>query len=272
MNKYSALIVPVVLVLAGCANGSEITSSATPTPSISSSPDATAQVALYYVGDTHAGFRLYKEVSTVPLDATGDLGRSALAALVSQDTVATDPDYTNLWGNGSVINSVTVTSGVAVVDVTIAHLNVGAETEMRAIDQLVWTLTENDKAITSVTFTSQGKTLETFAGHVDATKPFTRETDYEVLASVWIDDIPIGAKRVTGTACTFEAGVAWKLLQGTSVIMQDYTTAQSGCPIRGTWSVTLPELDPGKYTFVAMDLSAEDGTVSQQDSKDFVVQ
>ena len=61
MKKYSALIVPVVLVLAGCANGSEITSSATPTPSISSTPDATAQVALYYVG----GLNPYQQIESL---------------------------------------------------------------------------------------------------------------------------------------------------------------------------------------------------------------
>jgi hypothetical protein len=93
-----------------------------------------------------------------------------------------------------------------------------AEGEQRAIDQIVWTLTEFAPEVKSVAFTVNGKVVESFAGPVDTTAQFERAIDYEVLNPLQISSINQGAEltspvTISGQACTFEANVVWKLLQ-----------------------------------------------------------
>lgn len=290
----SAVALAVVLLVSACgsatnnpsesptsstSNSPAVSDSATPSPTEVSptpttSPGERKTAAIYFVGDTAQGFRLYREFRKVPVELGSTTALASLKFIVAQGTKASDRDYTNLWGNGSVINSITQTGSVAMVDITIASLNVGAESEMRAIDQLVWSLTANDKTVKSVKFISSGKPLETFAGHVDATGTFSRQPTYEVLAPIWVTTpaaVVSGPVSMTGTACTFEAGVAWTLTKSGSVVKQGSTTAAQACPVRSAWKVSLGTLSPGKYVFTAIDYSAKDGSVTQQDSKTFTV-
>ena len=256
------------------------TNSATPSSSVSVSPTPSTSpsevkvAAIYFVGDTAQGLRLYREFHTIPVELGSSIGLASLKYVVAQGTKALDQDYINLWGNGSSINSITQVGSTATVDLSIAHLNVGAEAEIRAIDQLVWTLTANDKTIHTVRFVSDGVPLESFAGHVDATGTFERESTFDVVAPLWVD-APISPLRnpvtFTGTACTFEAGVAWTLTQSGSVVKTGSTTAAQACPVRSAWSVQLGTLKAGDYVFTAIDYSAQDGSIDQQDSKAFTV-
>ena len=96
-------------------------------------------------------------------------------------------------------------------------LNVGAEGEQRAIDQIVWTLIEFAPEVKSVAFTVNGKTVESFAGHVDTTAAFERAIGYEVLNPIQISSINQGAEltspvTISGQSCTFEANVVWRAL------------------------------------------------------------
>ncbi len=76
--------------------------------------------------------------------------------LVSGAVAPLDPQYVNLWGNGNTVNSVTFDNSVATVDLGEILFNVGAKGEQRAIDQIVWTLTEFAPEITAVAFTVSG--------------------------------------------------------------------------------------------------------------------
>jgi len=282
--KYG-LVAVAVLFATGCgtaqpSSSESASASSSPMPSHSesptpsSSPSEMKSVAIYFVGDTAQGLRLYREFHMIPVDLGSPTSLASLKFVVAQGTKPSDGDYTNLWGNGSVVNSISQMGSVATVDITITKLNVGAEAEMRAIDQLVWTLTANDKSIKSVRFISDGKPLESFAGHVDATGTFTRERTYDVLAPIWVNAISDSARSpitITGTACTFEAGVAWTLTKSGSVEKSGSTTAAQACPIRAVWSVELGTLPAGDYVFTAIDYSAEDGSIAQQDSKAFSV-
>ena len=248
-------------------------SSPKPTPSVT--PTHKHYAAIYYVGDTAQGLRLYREFRRVTVHSGNSLGLESLRYLVAKGSHSVDPDYTNLWGNGSVINSVKVVGGKAVVDLIISHLNVGSEGEMRAIDQLVWTLTANDKSIKSVRFTSKGQPLESFAGHVDATGSFTRERTYDVLAPIWVttpSSIQANPVTITGIACTFEAVVAYELTKSGKIVKQGSVTAEQACPVRSAWKVKLGSLPSGTYTFTAIDYSAKDGSITQKDSKKFTIQ
>jgi hypothetical protein len=63
----------------------------------------------------------------------------------------------------------------------------------------------------------------------------------------------------------------WKLLQDGKVVKEGFTTASSGCPERGDWSISFEDLEPGEYTIQALEYSAEDGSLFAIDDKEFRV-
>ena len=273
-----------VLLLSACGSNSQNSSPSNPpvssTPSESAMPiiDDLQDYAFYFTSETAQGFRLVREVhqvSKVENDLGDDKGFNSLVMLVDGQLPPFDGDHRTLWNNGTKVNSVSVTEGVATVDLTLGRISLGAESEQRAIDQMVWTLIENDPTVTSVKFTIDGLVSESLAGHVDFSQVFTPAPSYEVLASVWIDlldrsDVS-NPVSITGSACTFEANVAWELTQGGDVVSSGATTAATACPDRSDWSIDLGELAPGNYVLKVSDTSAEDGSLIFEDTKAFTV-
>lgn len=277
------IIVPVVVVItvAGCATQRNVGASASPTPVPSTesiSPDVVEDYAFYFVGETSSGFRLFREVhqiSAIENELGDDKGLNALVMLIDGQLPPFDGDHKTLWNNGTKINGLTRIGDTATVDLQLGRISFGSETEQRAIDQIVWTLTANDPTITSVNIIVDGKPIESIAGHVDATKAFTRGLDYEVLASVWIDLLDksdlVSPVTISGSACTFEANVAWELSQGDAIVQSGATTAKTTCPDRSDWTIDLGTLPIGDYTLRVFDSSAKDGSVISEDDKDFAV-
>ena len=271
-----------VLLLSACGSNSQNSSPSNPpvssTPSESAMPiiDDLQDYAFYFTSETAQGFRLVREVhqvSKVENDLGDDKGFNSLVMLVDGQLPPFDGDHRTLWNNGTKVNSVSVTEGVATVDLTLGRISLGAESEQRAIDQMVWTLIENDPAVTSVKFTIDGIVSESLAGHVDFSQVFTLAPSYEVLASVWIDlldrsDVS-NPVSITGSACTFEANVAWELTKGGDIVSSGATTAATACPDRSDWSIDLGELAPGNYVLKVSDTSAEDGSLIFEDTKAF---
>lgn len=258
----------VSLGLSGCSQSSEPSTDLSPTPTATSA-GSTKAMAQYWVADTSRGFRLYREF--VQIDLTPDAITAALRELVSQKL--TDSDYVSLWPLGTIINSVAVSGDTAIVDLTFPKLNLGSEAESLAIAQLVWTATAADTTVKKISLTVDGMKIESLAGHVDATNPFTRGLTYEVLAPIWItsptENESVTAKgfTLTGMASTFEANVVWKVMKDGVLIKEGSTTAQEAAPAWKPWSVTIENLKPGVYQFFAMEYSAEDGSLVAQDSK-----
>ena len=273
-----------VLLLSACGSNSQNSSPSNPpvssTPSESTMPtiDDLQDYAFYFTSETAQGFRLVREahqVSKVENDLGDDKGFNSLVMLVDGQLPPFDGDHRTLWNNGTKVNSVSVVEGVATVDLTLGRISLGAESEQRAIDQMVWTLIANEPLITSVQFTVNGVVSESLAGHVDFSQVFTLAPSYEVLASVWINlldrsDIS-NPVSITGSACTFEANVAWELTKGGDVVSSGATTAATACPDRSDWSIELGELAPGNYVLKVSDTSAEDGNVIFEDTKAFTV-
>lgn len=262
MKKIAALIASLLL-LTGCAQGTT-----------ENAIEGGIPVKFFFVSDTPRGFKLFSEVQ--PWTAADDMNLQVVSDLVMGKVVPLDSEYTNLWGGSNTVNSVGIAGSVATVDLDDISLNVGAEGEQRAIDQIVWTLTEFAPEVKAVAFTVNGKTVESFAGHVDTTAQFERAIDYEVLNPLQISSINQGAEltspvTISGQACTFEANVVWKLLQDDKVVQESFTTASSGCPERGDWSITLEDLAPGEYLFQVLEYSAEDGSLFAIDDKRFTV-
>ena len=281
-RTISALV--SVMALASCGSNSAVTptssptSSMTPVPSVSPTIDVLQDYSFYFVSETAQGFRLVREVhqvSKIENDLGDDKGFNSLVMLVDGQLPPFDGDQRTLWNNGTKVNSVSTVNGVATVDLTLGRISLGAESELRAIDQIVWTLIENDPTVSSVQFTIDGKVSESLAGHVDLTQPFSLAPSYEVLASVWINLLDRSDVKnpvsITGSACTFEANVAWELTQNGDVMDSGATTAALACPDRSDWSIELGDLAPGKYLLTVSDFSPEDGSPIFQDTKAFTV-
>jgi len=286
-NRLLSKAVPAfvaVLLLSACGSNSQNSSPSNPpvssTPSESAMPiiDDLQDYAFYFTSETAQGFRLVREVhqvSKVENDLGDDKGFNSLVMLVDGQLPPFDGDHRTLWNNGTKVNYVSVVEGIATVDLTLGRISLGAESEQRAIDQMVWTLIENDPTVTSVKFTIDGLVSESLAGHVDFSQVFTPAPSYEVLASVWIDlldrsDVS-NPVSITGSACTFEANVAWELTKGGDVVSSGATTAATACPDRSDWSIDLGELAPGNYVLKVSDTSAEDGSLIFEDTKAFTV-
>lgn len=179
----------------------------------------------------------------------------------------------SLWPVDTRINSVVVLDKVATIDLTFSKLNVGAEAESMAIAQLVWTATAADTSVKKVFLTVDGKKVESLAGHVDATKPFTRGRTYDVLAPVWITSPTEGQVlkaegfTLSGISSTFEANVAWKVYKDGKLFKEGSTTAAEAAPAWKRWSVAVTGLAPGRYLFIALEYSAKDGSLVAQDTK-----
>ena len=247
------------LVLSGCGIPD-------PSPTLGT---VTMPLAQYWVADTARGFRLYREFAR--LEVTPDPMTAALRALVTSKPK--DPDYASLWPLGTKINAVVISGDGATIDLTLGKMNVGAEGEVLAIAQLVWTATAANPSVSKISLTVSGKRIETLAGHVDARKPFKRAPSYEVLAPVWITSPAEGGQQaalgftLSGLASTFEANVAWKVFQNGKLIKQGSTTADGAAPAWKPWSVSIPGLAPGEYQFAAMEFSAKDGSLVSKDTK-----
>lgn len=273
-----------VLLLSACGSNSQNSSPSNPpvssTPSESAMPiiDDLQDYAFYFTSETAQGFRLVREVHQVSKaenDLGDDKGFNSLVMLVDGQLPPYDGDHRTLWNNGTKVNSVSVVEGIATVDLTLGRISLGAESEQRAIDQMVWTLIENDPTVTSVKLTIDGLVSESLAGHVDFSQVFTLAPSYEVLANVWIDlldrsDVS-NPVSITGSACTFEANVAWELTKGGDVVSSGATTAATACPDRSDWSIDLGELAPGNYVLKVSDTSTEDGSLIFEDTKAFTV-
>lgn len=285
-NHLLSKAVPAVIVallLSACGSMGQNLSPSDPSASGSASAsDGSTEVlqdyAFYFVSETAQGFRLVREVhqvSKIENDLGDDKGFNSLVMLVDGQLPPFDGDHRTLWNNGTKVNSVDVVEGVATVDLTLGRISLGAESEQRAIDQIVWTLIENDPTVTSVKFTVDGIVSESLAGHVDFAQVFVPAPGFDVLASVWIDlldrsDVS-NPVSITGSACTFEANVAWELSQGGDVVSSGATTAEFACPDRSNWSIDLGDLAPGNYVLKVSDLSAQDGSVIFEDTKAFTV-
>ena len=280
--KPVIFVVLAALALSACSATDPQSSSATPTASesvaVSQAPQVLQDYTFYFVGDTARGFRLFEEVQPVD-EGENQLGSdkalNAITMLVTGQLPPFDGDHANLWKSGSKVLGLTRESGVATVDLSLGRFNVGSEAEQRAIDQIVWTLIANDPSIVGVKFTVDGVEVESLAGHVDATATFVQGFSYEVLASVGIDQLDrsdvTSPVIITGMACTFEANVAWELLQDQKVIESGATTAEVACPDRSAWKLELGELSAGQYTVRVFELSPKDGSLVTEDDKDFTV-
>lgn len=256
----------LALALTACTTNVQPTNSQTPT-----NHDA----VIYFVADTPIGFRLFPETHLIEVD--GNQALSVLQAIVDEGLQPRDPEYANFWtyANTKVLSFV-VTENTATIDLDYGRLNVGAEAEMRALDQLMYSVHDLVNNVKTFQFTVNGEKIESLAGHVGLSNPIKLGSTYEVLSNVWIntpqhDQLITGNLIASGMACTFEANVSYQLMKNKTLIVRGSTTALEACPTRSPWKIDFGKLAKGNYTLKVFERSAKNGTLLAVDSKDFLV-
>ena len=257
------------------------------TGTTTSAPPQTVAVALpvYYLAPPATADGRYGLVRVfvpgqLPVGAT--TAQKADAALAAAVTVpANNPNrFIAAWPAGTTAKYVALPApevGVMLSGPGVTGLPERAQ--QLAVQALVWTVTaavQQASAPVPVVLASGSQIFETVSTNVY--KRPAESDQYQELASIWVDSPYAGQALaagkpvvVTGQACTFEANVRYELRQGGAVVKDGFTTATSGCPQQGSWTVDLGTLAPGSYEFRGIDVSAKDGSIAFQNIVPFTV-
>lgn len=247
-----------------------VTDSAT-SPSDTASPSPPAApvegwVYVYYLRDDGTGPRLYRErrpnPGTEPVQA-------ALATMLGEP--ALDPDYTSAWPSGTTVLGYSVAADTATVDLS-DFTEVGTAADSVGVQQLVYTVTANDPRVRRVRVLVNG---EPPSSGRDWSTPVARAPRAQVQAPIWLlaptEGQTVSAPvRIRGYGTAFEATISWAVYQGSTKVAEGFTQGGANgafAPFADT--VTLP---PGRYEIRAFEVSAEDGSPRNVDTKTFTVE
>lgn len=224
----------------------------TPEPAVPATPPPPpgepAALPVYYVADTAAGLRLYREFHRVTTaDPASDAVREMLAPPI-------DPDYTTPWPAGTTLASpVTAADGVITVDLSREALDgsgLGTPAAQAAVHQLVFTVQAALQSTDPVRLLVAGEPVAELWGAVPTAEPIPRPDQYAVRSLVQIDAPADGAEvgrevTVRGEAAVFEATVPWEVLRDGAVVRSGFTTTGEGQRFSAfAFTVTL---EPGEY-------------------------
>lgn len=279
------------------ASPSDVSTSAspsTPAPVSSASTSATAEpsqasdqglVPVYFVGDTGAGPRLFREF----LHGASDQPSRVFEALnLAVTGSSVDADYESGWPAGTKLASVepvhpqgspeeieSLVVGLEGPDLTQRPAGMSAEAARIALQQLVYTAQAATQQRLSVRFQVDGKPVSTLLG-VLVRKPVTNADPMQVQGSVWVIDPQDGATvgspfTVTGRGAFFEANVSWQLLQDGKVVKSGHATAEEGNTL-SPYSFKV-SAKPGDYVLRVYDadMSGGEGGPEAEDTKRITV-
>jgi hypothetical protein len=234
----------------------------TSTPSSPSSPSAPLPAeAVYYIGDTPAGPRLFRYFQSP------DPGQDVLDLLT--ETPA-DPDYRTAWAPGSFASVTFDGPAPGQIDVTIAdaalHDRPAGMTEAEAglaIEQIIYTVQAAARSgeRLPVQFRFNGNPIDQVLG-VPTSEPVSNGEPLEVLSWVSVSDpaegrvIDTDTFTARGLVNSFDGQAPWAIqdasgavvLEGHGVYDQD--AGSSAVPFPWVSEVDVSSLDPGRYTFV----------------------
>ncbi len=232
------------------------------------SPDVAAPAvetrarALYYLGDTPTGARLYREFRALPIvpSPTDDVA----AALEQLTTDAADPDYRTLWPEGS-FGAVDLTDDRIVVEIADADALLRPDDTplpeaILGVQQAVYTAEAVLGEALPVAFEHDGAPAPTVLG-VAVDDLVERDRQFDVTAPVNISDP--GEGDVVGETFTARGSVSdrasgavqWELRRDEDVVAQgDAALAADpemlGVPAWETGPIDVSVLSPGDYVFV----------------------
>lgn len=226
-------------------------------------PAAETVVRAYFVRD--------EVVGPVARPATGPaVAAAAMEGLLGgPDPSEEEIGFSTTIPAGTELNGVTITGGVATVDLSSEFTSGGGSASMRGrVAQVVFTLTQFD-TVDSVEFEVDGEPLTVLGGEgLMLDDPQTR-TDWEDLSPAILVESPLPFEEVTsplrisGTGNTFEASFVVNVTDGDGLIVYDEPAmATSGTGTRGTFDVTATFEVPreGIGAVIVFELSAKDGS------------
>lgn len=220
-----------------------------PDPAEPVDPAEPTALPVYYVVDTTAGLRLYREFHRVP---TAEPASDAVRDMLARDR-GIDPDYRSYWPAGTQLHSpVRHADGVITVDLTAPArtAQVGAELAEMTVQQLVYTVQGALQVTDPVRILVEGEPIAELWGHVATGEPIHRADPYATRSLVQINTPVDGAEvsrtfTVTGEAAAFEANVPWEVLRGGTIVRSGFTMTLEGQRF-SAFSFPLT-LEPGEY-------------------------
>ncbi len=239
-------------------------------------PARTVTVPVYYVAETAAGPRLFKETHRVDDTTSSELQVAVEEAVAGQPR---DPDYTSAWPYSGMTAKATQGDTEIRIDlVTTAGDGGGTvvpDTERRAVQALVWTADAATSSELPVRVTFNGGPISKLFTS-DIPMPVTRASADSVLSPVSISSPAEGATvprqfQVTGQAAAFEANVVWELRQRDRVVRTGFTTAAECCTL-SPYAFTVTA-SPGDYILSVHDTdeSGGEGVGTNEDTKQITV-
>ncbi|HET9423693.1 MAG TPA: Gmad2 immunoglobulin-like domain-containing protein [Nocardioides sp.] len=217
--------------------------------------DVERTAALYFVGDTPAGPRLYREFQKVTGGPIADL------EAITRENGPVDPDYSTLWPAG-LFTSVTVRDDAIEVGLgewTGPEYDIDQDYVHALLQAVVYTAQAATGESLPVQLTENGEPAGDPFGVVPGTGPIERDPQNDILALVNISD-PVEGAIVTGDsfvargrANSFEGTVPWQIRTEQGVVQEGSTTAEGTGDRLYPWEteIDISDLDPGHYTFVA---------------------
>jgi hypothetical protein len=257
-------------------------------PITNPSPDTSATAgesayAIYYLGETPLGTRLYREFRQAP----GFMWTEMAIQLLSW--APDDPDYRTPWPTGSFETAKVVGRGESrIIEVTLADESLHdrpegmSETEAGlAVEQVIYTLQAVAGERWPVQFRLHGNPIDQVLG-VPTSEPLANAPQSDVLALVSISDpsegrIVEGSFSANGAALSFEGTVPWELQDSAgTVVRSGFATGTFEPPRLTPWAtgqIDVSGLPPGRYTFVAKtdDPSAGEGPGPTVDTRTITI-
>jgi hypothetical protein len=229
------------------------------THAVDRSRDQRPAYALYYVGDTPQGPRLFREFRTGP---GPDTTPGAALDLLQADP--DDPDYASYWSPGQLLGAELVDDVIEVdVDPSLAQLSAGmsvADGEL-ALQQVVYTVqAAAGDAQLPVQFVHDGNPVAEVFGQ-PTSEPLTSAPQLDVLALASISDpterrVVVDSFSARGRASSFEGNVPWELRAPDGSVVRSGTSQTYGWEDHlypwATGPIDVSDLEPGDYTFAVM--------------------
>jgi hypothetical protein len=239
--------------------------SQTPTDEPSTAPQEQA-LAVYWVGDTPTGPRLFREFHRLP--AGDDAIRAAVEEAVGGQPF--DPDYYSPWaGLGVGAAGASYDGDVLTVDLDADPSvrerpgRLSREQAEMAVEQVLYTaqaaLGEGNDV--PVQLLVRGQRSDQVLG-VPTAEPLAAGDPMDVQGTVWVTDPQDGDTvgspfTVEGRGAFFEATVSWQLLSGDTVVDEGTAMAEECCTLSPySFEVTA---EPGNYVLRVYDADMSDG-------------
>jgi Sporulation and spore germination len=246
-----------------------------PGPPAAVSVPPTANLPVYYLGDTSSGVRLFREYHLIRLDGPDAAARTRAALRTMLATHSpVDPDYRTPWQEAGV-NSVRVDGDAVLVDLHGVPASVSdQDTARMAVQQLVWTATAASGA-TALQVSFDGQKRASLWGVSGLDGRLQRGARADVQAPIWLIDpqqgAQVGRPVAVYIAATAAGGTVHLRVTGTGgqLVSDQAVTLSAAAPQQGEAHPTL-NLVPGTYVVTAY-VSWPSGADRDADSHEITV-